>query len=152
VVSLALATSVVSSCSTDGPSPTTAPPSETLIALGGSYYGAHASGLSCQWEGNVVAVRDGTGAVIGTTVMAVADRFESGAGCMGLGAWSVAVPKPSSGFYVIEIETDFGGGTVRIHSDLIPFDEASVYTRYLETEVDGSDFTTARIVPVSGIM
>src|SRR4029078_14366 len=83
VVSLALATTVVSSCSTDRPSPTTARPSETLFALGGSYWGAHASGLSCQWEGTVVAVRDGTDSVIGTTVMEVADRVGSGADCTG---------------------------------------------------------------------
>ena len=118
--------------------------------LGGPY-GGDPSGISCDWQGNAVTVRDGTGPVLGTTVMNVTNQVTSGTGCSGQASWSVSVPQPRSGYYRVEIETDMGGGNVTIKSDLIPFAEAKAagFRLYLQTGMDGLDFSTARIEQVA---
>jgi hypothetical protein len=123
--------------------------SAATYTLGGPY-GGDKSGISCTWDGNAVTVRDGTGAVIGTTTMQMADEVGSGDSCYGQASWSVQVPQPSSGYYRVEIETDMGNGTQTIQSDLIPFSEAQAagFKLYMKTDIQGLDFSSARIIQV----
>jgi hypothetical protein len=144
---VAAAILVLGACSSGSGS--AASESPTMYTLGGPY-GGDKSGISCSWDGNAVTVRDGTGAVIGTTTMQLTDEVGTGANCTGQASWSVQVPQPSSGYYRIEIETDIGNGTQTIQSDLIPFSEAQSagFKLYLKTDFPGLDVSAARIVQV----
>jgi hypothetical protein len=116
---------------------------EATFTIGGPF-GRDESGIGCDFEGNAVVVRDGTGPIVGTTVMKMTDKDGSGDNCFGQASWSVEVPKAD--FYRIEMESDLSGRQI-IKSDLIPFDEieAADFVLYLKTEIDGLD-ELARVV------
>jgi hypothetical protein len=136
-----------SSSPTSGGSASSSPTLQQYT-LGGPF-GGDDSGIDCDIEGNAVTVRDGTGSVIGTTVMKMTDKKGSGDNCYGQASWSVRVPHAD--FYRVELETDLPGpGPLFVlKSDRFSFDELETaeFKLYLKSGLAHGQFWLVRVPP-----